>query len=64
MTNLEAIQAATIQTADLFGINNVGIIEPGFDADIIGVRSNPLANIRTLENIAFVMKEGRVYKNN
>jgi imidazolonepropionase-like amidohydrolase len=62
MTPLEAIQASTIKTATLFGIENTGQIKEGFDADIIGVNENPLANIRTLEEVAFVMKEGKVYK--
>ena len=62
MTPLEAIQASTIKTATLLGIENTGQIKEGFDADIIGVTENPLANIRTLEKVAFVMKEGKVYK--
>ena len=62
MTPLEAIQASTIKTATLFGIENTGEIMEGFDADIVGVIENPLANIRTLEEVAFVMKEGKVYK--
>ena len=37
-------------------------IKEGFDADIVGVIENPLTNIRTLEEVAFVMKEGKVYK--
>ncbi len=62
MTPLEAIQASTIKTAQLFGIDNVGKIKEGFDADIIGVQENPLENIRALEEVLFVMKEGVVYK--
>ena len=62
MTPLEAIQAATIKTAQLFGIEKTGQIKKGFDADIIGVYENPLKNIRTLESVAFVMKEGKIYK--
>ena len=62
MTPLEAIQASTIKTAQLFGIEKTGQIKKGFDADIIGVYENPLKNIRTLENVAFVMKEGKIFK--
>ena len=62
MTPLEAIQASTIKTAQLFGIEKTGQIKKGFDADIIGVYENPLKNIRTLESVAFVMKEGKIYK--
>tara|TARA_B100000212_G_scaffold89810_1_gene65924 strand:- start:10081 stop:11322 length:1242 start_codon:yes stop_codon:yes gene_type:complete len=62
MTPLEAIQASTIKTAQLFGIEKIGQIKKGFDADIIGVYEDPLKNIRTLESVAFVMKEGKIYK--
>ena len=62
MTPLEAIRASTIKTAELFGIENIGLIKEGFDADIIGVTENPLNNIKTLEDVSFVMKEGKVYK--
>ena len=62
MTPLEAIQASTIKTAQLFGIDNVGKIKEGFDADIVGIQENPLENIRALEEVLFVMKEGVVYK--
>jgi imidazolonepropionase-like amidohydrolase len=63
MTPLQAIQAATINTARLFNIDNVGEIKEGFKADIVGVNTNPLKNISSLENISFVMKNGKVYKN-
>ena len=36
MTPLQAIQSATINTTDLFGLNNIGEIKVGYDADIIG----------------------------
>ena len=62
MTPLQAIQAATINTADLFGQKNIGEIKVGYDADIIGVKTNPIKNIATLENVIFVMKEGKIYK--
>ena len=60
MTPLQAIQAATINAADLFGMNEIGQIKEGFIADIIGVRVNPLENIRSLESVSFVMKEGSI----
>ena len=63
MTPLQAIQSATINTAELFNIDNVGEIKEGFRADIVGVNSNPLKNISSLENVSFVMKSGKVYKN-
>lgn len=63
MTNLQAIQSATINGADLIGIEDIGQIKTGYKADIIAVDSNPLEDIRVLENVQFVMKEGVVYKN-
>jgi imidazolonepropionase-like amidohydrolase len=64
MTPLLAIQTATINAADLLGWQDrVGALEAGKLADIIAVRGNPLENVRTLENVPFVMKGGTVYKN-
>lgn len=62
MTPIESIQAATINTAELFGLNNIGEIRESFDADLIGVKGNPLDDITLLEDIHFVMKEGQVIK--
>lgn len=63
MTPLQAIQSATVSAADLLGKSDVlGSIQPGKYADIIGVSGNPLEDIRLLENVKFVMKEGKVYK--
>ena len=63
MTPLEAMQAATINTAQLFGLSDVGEIKEGFKADIVGIRGNPLKQIDLLEDVVFVMKEGLIYKN-
>jgi imidazolonepropionase-like amidohydrolase len=63
MTPMEAIQAATVHAAELIGWpDSVGAIAPGRYADIIAVRGDPLQDIRLLENVAFVMKGGEVYK--
>ena len=62
MTPLQAIQAATIRTAELFDLSDVGEIRENFAADIIGVKGNPLENISLLENVDFVMKDGNVVK--
>jgi imidazolonepropionase-like amidohydrolase len=43
--------------------NQSGQIAPGFFADIIAVNEDPTKNIKTLEDVQFVMKEGKVYKN-
>jgi imidazolonepropionase-like amidohydrolase len=63
MTPLQAIQAATVNAADLIGHSELfGSITPGKSADIIAVHGDPLADVRELEHVRFVMKEGRVYK--
>ena len=65
LTPIKAIQAATLNAADLLGWKNkVGSITAGKYADIIAVESNPLDDVTILENVKFVMKGGVVYKNN
>jgi imidazolonepropionase-like amidohydrolase len=64
MTPMAAIQSATINAADLIGKpDEFGSIRAGKLADIIAVTGEPLADIRVLEHVSFVMKEGIVYKN-
>lgn len=63
MTPMEAIQAATVHAAELLGWPaDVGAIEAGMYADIIAVRGNPLEDIRELEDVRFVMKGGKTYR--
>jgi imidazolonepropionase-like amidohydrolase len=62
MTALGAIQAGTINAADLLGTADRGRLAPGLLADIVAVPGNPLSDIRALERATFVMKGGRVYK--
>ncbi len=64
LTPLQAIQAATVNDADLLGWSDkVGVIEPNHFADIIAVDGDPLQDVTTLERMKFVMKGGVVYKN-
>jgi imidazolonepropionase-like amidohydrolase len=63
MTPMQAIRAATSDAADLLGHSDqIGSIKPGRFADIIAVSGDPLQDIRALENVQFVMKDGNVYK--
>jgi len=63
MPEMEAIQSATLVASELLQISQIlGTIEAGKLADIIGVKGNPLDNIALLKNVAFVMKDGKVYK--
>lgn len=63
MPAMEAIQSATIVPAKILNMENEsGQLAPGFFADIIAVKEDPTKNVRTLEEVVFVMKEGKVYK--
>ena len=63
MTPMQAIQSATVNAAELIGHAELfGSLTQGKSADIIAVNGDPLTDVRTLENVSFVMKEGKVYK--
>ena len=63
MTPIQAIQAATINSADLLNWqDDVGSISKGQYADIVAVSADPLKDIAVLEKVEFVMKGGVVYK--
>jgi imidazolonepropionase-like amidohydrolase len=63
MTPMQAIQSATLHAATLIGKpEEFGSIRAGKYADLIAVDGDPIADIRQLEHVTFVMKEGRVYK--
>ncbi len=65
MSAMEAIQSATTTNAKVLGLSKkIGVLAKGFVADIVAVNDNPLDNIHTLENVIFVMKDGKVYKGN
>ena len=63
MPIMETIQSATVTNADLLGMaDELGQLKEGFIADIVAVEEDPTKNVSTLENVVFVMKEGKVYK--
>lgn len=63
MSNLQAIQAATVVAADLLDMEGkIGELKPGAFADIIAVKQDPLQDIKSLEQVKWVMKDGVVYK--
>jgi imidazolonepropionase-like amidohydrolase len=65
MSPLAALQAATVNAADLMGwASKTGTLEPGKWADIIAVEKNPMDDVRVLQDVKFVMKGGVVYKSN
>ena len=63
MTPMQAIQSATIRAAELLGEEKaLGTIAVGRFADLVAVKENPLANIKALEHIALVMKDGKIVR--
>jgi len=64
MPEMEAIQSATITNAKILKMENkLGQIAEGFIADVIATDQDPTKNIKTMESVSFVMKEGKIYKN-
>ena len=64
MSPMRAIQAATVEAANLIGHpEKVGTIASGRSADLVAVSADPLKDIAVLEKIPFVMKSGIVYRN-
>ncbi|MCK5326849.1 MAG: amidohydrolase family protein, partial [Woeseiaceae bacterium] len=62
MTPLHALQTATINAAELLGVTDRAELKAGKLADIIAVEGNPLDDIRVMERVTFVMKDGEVVK--
>jgi imidazolonepropionase-like amidohydrolase len=64
MSPMQAIQSATSRAAELLEQKGkIGVIAPGAYADVIAVAGDPLADVKALGNVGFVMKDGRVFKN-
>ena len=63
MTPAQALRAATVSGAELLDMRSqIGSVEPGKFADLDAVSGNPLSDVKVLENVNFVMKEGVIYK--
>ncbi|MGV3539172.1 MAG: metal-dependent hydrolase family protein, partial [Rufibacter sp.] len=63
MPAMEAIKSATVYAADLLGMSQkLGSIEKGKLADLVAVPGDPLQDIKVLQQVSFVMKDGKVYK--
>jgi imidazolonepropionase-like amidohydrolase len=64
MQPMDAIQSATSRAAVMLDMEGkIGVIAPGAFADIVAVSADPLHDIKALESVPFVMKDGKVFKN-
>jgi len=63
MPPMEAIQSATSRAATMLEMDGkIGVLAPGAFADVVAVTGDPLHDIKALENVHFVMKDGKVFK--
>ena len=63
MSPMEAIRSATSRAAEMLDMEGqIGVIAPGAYADVIAVNGDPVRDIKVLENVQFVMKDGNVFK--
>jgi imidazolonepropionase-like amidohydrolase len=64
MTPMDAIHSATSRAAEMLDMpGQIGVVAPGAYADLIAVAGDPLQNIEELGRVQFVMKDGKVFKN-
>jgi imidazolonepropionase-like amidohydrolase len=64
MSPMAAIQSATSSAAGMLGMSGqLGVIAPGAYADIVAVPGDPLKDVKELERVSFVMKDGKVFRN-
>ncbi|WP_104734720.1 metal-dependent hydrolase family protein [Hanstruepera ponticola] len=63
MPEIKALQSATVTNAKILNMEHeIGQLKAGYFADIIATNENPVENIKTTENVVFVMKSGKIYK--
>ncbi len=60
MTPMQAIVAATSKPAQRLGLDDLGLLQPGYSADLVVLDKNPLNNIRNTRSISLVFLNGRI----
>ncbi len=64
MTPAQSLRAGTSSAAQLLGLQDkLGALKPGMAADIVAVPGNPIADIKVVQSVIFVMKNGVIFKN-
>ena len=64
MSPIQSLKAGTTSAAELLGLSDqIGALKPGMAADIVAVPGKPVADIKAVQSVIFVMKDGAVYKN-
>ena len=64
MSPMAAIQSATSKAAEMLGMSGqLGVVAAGAYADIVAVPGDPLADVKELGHVFFVMKDGKVFRN-
>jgi imidazolonepropionase-like amidohydrolase len=64
MSPMGAIQSATSKAAEILGMSGqIGVVAAGAYADIVAVPGDPLADVKELGRVFFVMKDGKVFRN-
>ena len=59
--SMEAVKAATSRAADLLGLaSRTGSIKPGYEADLLVIDGNPLADIAALKDVVLVINDGQI----
>jgi len=63
-TPMNALLSATsVSAADLGMANSIGTIAPGFNADLVAIQGDPLADITAVRHVVFILKDGKLMKN-
>jgi imidazolonepropionase-like amidohydrolase len=63
METKQVLESATSVNARLFHLKDLGEIKEGYLADLIAVKGDPIKDIKTMQHVSFVMKNGDIYKN-